>query len=203
MKNPILTELLDHWERLRAGRIAPLRSEIDPRQIENALQHAFILERPENGEARFRIAGMKLSELMGMEVRAMPANAIIVPEMRSEFSTVLHNLFECPEIVELTLEAPVPNGGKISADMLLLPMKNDEGEISRILGCLVASGVAPFPPHRFLIKSRRVTRIVASDYTHVRAKVSGFSESVPSFAPKVLQTQNNTQNYLKLVKSDT
>lgn len=37
IKNPVLVEILEYWERLRDGRNAPLRSEVDPRQIENAL----------------------------------------------------------------------------------------------------------------------------------------------------------------------
>ncbi|NQW14520.1 MAG: PAS domain-containing protein, partial [Rhodobacter sp.] len=60
MKNPVLVEILEYWERLRDGRNAPLRSEVDPRQIENALEHAFILERVQADHVRFRIAGIQI-----------------------------------------------------------------------------------------------------------------------------------------------
>lgn len=200
MKNPILVELLDHWERLRGGRIAPQRSEIDPRQIENALQHAFILERVADGEARFRIAGMDLCALMGMEVRAMPATSIIQPDDRAVFSGILEKLFTKPEIVELTLEAANPGRTALGADMLLLPMTNETGKITRVLGCLVANGTPTDTPHRFAIKARKVTRIVASDYKPARPQTAGFAEAQQSFRPQ--PGSGSGQSHLTLVVSD-
>ncbi|MCB2111761.1 MAG: PAS domain-containing protein, partial [Rhodobacteraceae bacterium] len=58
-----------YWEALRAGREVPYRSEIDPRGIESALEHTFVLERIAPRIARFRLAGVHLCDLMGMEVR--------------------------------------------------------------------------------------------------------------------------------------
>ena len=55
----------------------PRRAEIDPRGIENALEYAFILERIAPGMARIRLAGIHLSDLMGMEVRGMPLTSFI------------------------------------------------------------------------------------------------------------------------------
>jgi hypothetical protein len=197
MKNPILVELLDHWENLRGGRIAPMRSEIDPRQIENVLKHAFILERVADGEARIRIAGMELCALMGMEARAMPATAIIAPDCRTEFSAILRGLFTAPEIVELTLETAAPGQRALQADMLLLPMKNDLGEISRVLGCLVANGAPSNPPHRFAITSCKATRIVAPDYKPKHHKIEGFAETPQRFTPK--PARPNEASHLTLV----
>ncbi len=44
MQDPVILYLLNYWERLRAGRIAPMRSELDPREIRDALDHTFILD---------------------------------------------------------------------------------------------------------------------------------------------------------------
>jgi len=184
LKNPTLVELLDHWERLRGRRIAPQRSEIDPRQIENVLQHAFILERVTDGEARFRIAGMDLCALMGMEVRAMPATSIIHPDDRAVFSGILEKLFTTPEVIELTLEAAIAGRPALGADMLLLPMTNETGEITRVLGCLVATGTPTDTPHRFAIKARKATRIIASDYQPARPQTMGFAEAPQRFTPR-------------------
>ena len=49
--NPI-AEVEAYWEALRGVRMMPLRSEIDPRGIERALDHTFILERIAPGLAR-------------------------------------------------------------------------------------------------------------------------------------------------------
>lgn len=209
MKNPVLLELLAHWESLRAGRIAPLRSEIDPRQIENVLEHAFILEQSEVGAPRFRIAGMALCDLMGMEVRAMPATAIIAPKHRPRFLEILNRMFFAPEIVELALKGPragaAPNG-----EMLLLPMKNDAGEITRILGCLGTNAPGRSPsfrgtPCRFTITARKATRIVSTENVCARQPMNGFAEAQAAFIPAQPAKggkEVRTGSHLRLVKSD-
>ncbi len=207
MKNAVLVELLDHWERLRAGRIAPLRSEIDPRAIENVLEHAFILERTNNNEPRFRIAGMQLCELMGMEIRGMPATAMIAPDCRAQFTALVRDLFEKPEIIELRLEVPRPGRASLTADMLLLPMKSDLGEVSRVLGCLVDEGVRATPPHRFQIKSHKSTRIIATGYRAEAPAMAGFAEEPDVFVPPGRVPTSDARaakprSYLRLVKSD-
>ena len=79
---PVIKEVEAYWEGLRAGRLVPLRSEIDPREIRGALEHTFILEHTKLNEIRFRLAGNKLGDLLGMELRGMPAYALIAPECR-------------------------------------------------------------------------------------------------------------------------
>ena len=65
---PAINEVEAYWEGLRMGRTVPMRSEIDPRGIERALEFTFILERIAPGLARFRLSGMHLNDLLGMEV---------------------------------------------------------------------------------------------------------------------------------------
>lgn len=195
-RHAVLAELLDHWESLRAGRIAPLRSEIDPRRIENVLRHAFILERTAGFESRIRIAGMTLCELMGMEIRAMPATALIAPESRETFSELLTRLFAQPEIIELQLEDA---RGGMRAEMMLLPMKSDRGEIARILGCLVAEGEATAPPHRFHITGHSATRIIAHAEPQPAGApmAAGFAEAAQPFTPA---PKRRMRPHLRLVK---
>ncbi len=216
MMNPVLVELLEHWERLRAGRIAPMRSEIDPRAIENVLEHAFILERPASGVARFRIAGMQLADLMGMEVRGMPAETIINAEDRPQFQAILNGLFQDPEIIQLDLATAQPGQTGIRAEMLLLPMKNDQGEISRVLGCLVSQGAIFAPPYRFHIRSHKITRIVGQADPGVAETpeqsvidtrpIAGFAETPAVFKPAPVTPKPDDltarPSYLRLVSSD-
>ncbi len=207
MKNPIILEMLAHWEKLRNGRIAPRRSEIDPGQIENALEYAFILERPDTGCIRFRIAGMRLSELMGMDLRAMPATSVITPENRTKYRDVLNRLFAAPEIVELLLRSPRGLAAPIHGQMLLLPMATDDGTISRILGCLVTDCVNPTPPHRFTITKRKITRIIASGPPQPEAHqpLHGFAEPADTFipaSPLAGRRRVRGKPHLRLVKSD-
>lgn len=206
MKHPVLVELLSHWEELRDGRAAPKRSEINPRRIESALAHAFILEANPPGPARFRIAGMKLCDSIGMELRGMPAHALISLASRDRFNARLDLLFAKPEIVELNLNAANALSGQNTGQMLLLPMKNDAGEVARILGALVSEAQSLTPPLRFDIGSETTTRIVSSEIAAAPMPL-GFAEAAAEFdfaaqTPKPTRSPDRAKPFLRLVSSD-
>ena len=143
-----------YWEGLRKGRIMPSRSEVDPRGISGVLEHAFILERVARGIGRFRLAGMHLNDVMGMEVRGMPLTALILPDSRDAMSAALASVFDEPAVVRLSLVSDTGLGrSQMDAKMVLLPLRSDLGDVSRILGCFVANGKIGRAPRRFAITS--------------------------------------------------
>ena len=83
-----------YWTALRRGDDIPSRSQIDPRGLENILSQTFILERVAPGIARFRLAGQKVNEMAGMEVRGMPITAFFTPDARKQLSAALEHMFE-------------------------------------------------------------------------------------------------------------
>lgn len=139
-----------YWEALRNGRPMPGRHEVDPRGISQALEYAFILERIAPGVARFRLAGMHLTDLMGMEVRGMPLTAMFVPDSRARLSEALEAVFESPEVVKITLRGERGIGrGALEAQLLLAPLKSDLGDVNRVLGCFQSKGAIGRQPRRF------------------------------------------------------
>ena len=56
-------------ERLRNGRPAPKRTEIEPADIKRLLADTFILEKDTRGEAMFRLAGTRLCAIYGRELK--------------------------------------------------------------------------------------------------------------------------------------
>ena len=173
MNDPILDSLKQYWEKLRAGRLAPYRSEIDPRQFEHALENMFILEILADHSVRVRLAGMRLCELMGMEVRGMSPQAFMMPEDRQRFEGIVHSVAERPAVVECTLETVDYSGKSGTAYLLLMPLRNDFGEITRILGCISDTGDRFEAPVRF-----RVTRVSTDDivFSGEQAPMPGFAE---------------------------
>ncbi|WP_321363511.1 PAS domain-containing protein [uncultured Celeribacter sp.] len=150
MHFPALKTVEAYWEGLRNGRPVPARSEVDPRGMQSALEFAFILERIAPGVARFRLAGMHLTDLMGMEVRGMPLTAMFVPESRAKLSEALEAVFETPQITVITLKAERGIGrGAMDAQLLLCPLKSDLGDVNRVLGCLQSKGEIGRQPRRF------------------------------------------------------
>ena len=88
-RDPALARIEAYWTEIRAGRLVPARSEIDPRGLEGVLGHAFILERLTTGLARLRIAGSHMTELLGMETRGLPLSTIFAAEARDTLADAL------------------------------------------------------------------------------------------------------------------
>ncbi|MWB77364.1 PAS domain-containing protein [Pseudooceanicola sp. 216_PA32_1] len=185
-RHPSIREVEGYWQALRAGRLVPRRSEIDPRGIERSLEYAFILERIAPGIARLRIAGSHLSDLMGMEVRGMPISSFFTPAARNLASDVLEQVFDGPATAELSLSAERGVGKPaIDARMILLPMKSDLGDISRALGCLSTRGAIGRAPRRFVVEQSEVRPLIgAAVEPRVEAlRVSDLAEDAARFEP--------------------
>ncbi|WP_208348514.1 PAS domain-containing protein [Pseudaestuariivita rosea] len=157
---PSTTEVEAYWHKIRGNRMLPSRSDVDPRGIENSLEYAFILERIAPGLARFRLTGSHLTDLMGMDVRGMPMTSLFMPEARKDMGQYIERLFDTPEIISLSLTAP--DGFRrpaLFANMVLLPLKSDLGDVSRALGCLVSHGTVGRTPRRFEISDAQCTAL--------------------------------------------
>lgn len=210
----VIGEIRAYWEALRAGRAVPLRSEVDPRGIERALEFAFVLERVAPGVARFRLAGMHLTDLMGMEVRGMPVTSFFAPQARHKVADLIEAAFQGPEVVELLLTAESGIGKPgLTARMVILPLKSDLGDVSRALGCLYAEGEIGRTPRRFEVTEAKTARAVpgheARPEMPAPAAVPGFAERAPDFTPapgvmghRPVRQTGKRGAYLRLVKSD-
>lgn len=199
MRFPAESEVRAYWEALRRGRKVPLRADIDPRGIERALEYAFILERVAPRIARFRLAGMHLSDLMGMEVRGMPMTTFFAPRARTEVGDMLDSVFRAPAIAEMRLVAETGFGKPaLEARLVILPLQSDLGDVSRAIGCLVADGLIGRAPRRFEIASATLTPVEGRGQTVERARprATGFAEATAPYeaAPE--------RGHLRLVRTD-
>lgn len=183
-----------YWQALRDGNAIPKRSEIDPRGIEQALEYAFILERIAPGIARLRIAGSKLNDVMGMEVRGMPLTALFHAPHRRDIADILEEVFQRPATASLRLVSEADAGRPdLRARMTLLPLRSDLGDISRILGCFVFQGDIGLAPRRFMITARNLHPVAdpampwpvapSPDY-NVPVRSTGFAEPAAAFTHK-------------------
>jgi len=147
-----LAEVRAYWEGLRHGGALPRRDQIDPRGIAGALEHVFLVERIAPGLARFRLAGMGISEVMGMDVRGMPVSALFEPPGRDRLAPALETVFRDEVALDLWLEAERGIGRPtLEARMLLLPLISTRGQTDLALGCLALEGQIGRVPRRFAI----------------------------------------------------
>ena len=135
MKHAKTRALYDYWNSLRDGRLAPFRSEIEPREIAPLLDSTFILEVQSRDSVRFRLAGTKLCESFGMELRGMSALALWHGECRAKVRDTMHRVVSEPCIGHVACTVENRGGFHYQAEFLYLPMRSDLGEMSRILGC--------------------------------------------------------------------
>ncbi|SNR52493.1 PAS domain-containing protein [Puniceibacterium sediminis] len=178
-----LREVESYWHSLCGVDTIPVRSQIDPRGIEGALEYAFLAERIAPGMAKIRVAGSHLSDLMGMEVSGMPMSSLFAPEAREALARDVTRLFAEPAILRAQLRAEDGFGKpEISGQLLLMPLRSDMGDVSRAIGCLITRGRIGRVPRRFLLDHIEVTPV--------------FENDVAAPAPEVTPTRP-TEDYLK------
>lgn len=200
-----LAQVDAYWHAVRGGRLVPERADVDPRGIEGALSHAFIVERIAPGHARIRIAGTHLGDLMGMEVRGMPLSAMFEPVARPQLHEAVTDLFRMPCVLRFAMLSEGRIGKpSLRATLALYPLRNDLGEISRALGCVVAEGPIGRAPRRFSIthvarsplrsKEQDAQLLTQQTETQRPARAAGLAEAASDF-------DTTDVPYLRVVKS--
>lgn len=146
---PAARHVQDHWNALRGARLCPERAEIDPKPLAHCLDVMFIAELVAPGVARLRLTGQQLSDLLGMDPRGMPLSVFLTAEARDELGGALEQVAKGARAVlplrsDTGLRQPALDGV-----LVLLPLTDTKGQITRILGVLETRGPAGRAPRRF------------------------------------------------------
>ncbi|MER8747961.1 PAS domain-containing protein [Mesorhizobium sp. M1050] len=129
--------LFHYWNRLRDGRPAPKRSEVEPADIKSLLADTFILERDTRGQAVFRLAGTRLCACYGRELKGFSFPSLWREKDQRLVSRLIHGVFEQKSVVLITYEGFSRNGRSNKFELLALPL--DGGvENPRCLGVVSA-----------------------------------------------------------------
>lgn len=171
--------LRSHWDSLRINGELPLRADIDPRQIPDVLDSLFIFERLNPLDVRVRVAGLTLCEMMGMEVRGQSPMSFFDQSTRQHFAAVVGDVMEHPAIAHLGLDTVDKMGNEARAEMILLPLRSDFGDVSRIIGCVTGPVEGFTAPVRFHI--RNVDMEAPNSTASQKAHSFGFAEQGAGF----------------------
>jgi hypothetical protein len=153
MKQRTVQTLFNYWDTVRAGRVAPRRLEIEPSRIAGILAETFMLERGSGGDWTFRLAGTRLCELFGYELRGT--------SILSGWTQVDRLLLErqmaavCSEgaVVQLAIEAGIDARHRIELEAVLLPLLHTGNTIGRVIGAM-----SPTSQPHWLDKGRLTSR---------------------------------------------
>jgi hypothetical protein len=162
VRDPALRSAMGYWDGLRLGRIVPPRMALDPAEMRPLLQQAAILEHPRPGTVRIRLAGARISALMGMEVRGMPFRALFDLADRARATQEVERALAEPAVLLLDVVTPAPRYGVppvLRAQIAVLPMSGADFSITRGLFVMGDTGGAepgapqPENPHRWSLSA--------------------------------------------------
>ncbi len=130
--------LFQYWNRLRDGRRAPKRTEIEPADIKTLLADTFILEKDTRGEAVFRLAGTRLCAIYGRELKGFSFPSLWREKDQRLVARLIHGVFQQKSVVVVAYEGLSRNGRSNHFELLALPL--DGGvESPRCLGIMTAA----------------------------------------------------------------
>ncbi len=126
--------LMGYWSRLRAGRDVPDQSEIDPRAIKRMLSQVFILDARDPARPFYRLAGTKLCDRFGLELRGTSFFAHWEAQARDHLVQLLRQSLLMKQPVWLSAIGTTSNSAVIEMETLLAPMTFGAGAAQRFLG---------------------------------------------------------------------
>lgn len=150
----------------------------------------------------------------------MPLTALFTPAARRTIADLLEDVFQTPATATLHLTSEGSMGRPaLEARMVLFPLKSDLGDVSRILGCMVAKGEMGMAPRRFDIRDIEKARIgkdprdliphespkPPAPVEAAKPKMVGFADPKADFEAKAKTGQSTKKArpaYLRLIKSD-
>lgn len=213
----ILQHVEAHWEKLRSTDAVPHQMQLSSENLNEALAHCFVLERVAPTIARFRVAGKHLNDLLGMDARGMPLSILFSAEGRETLAELLASVCDGPEIVEIPLTAT--RGLRrtvLRSRLLLLPLKDRNGHVTRIFGAMVMDGAPGRQPVRLDIdqsvplRCKRLTPMIRT-ISEMKAAVADMQDAAkPATISKVMPTDapmplpvRSARPYLQLVVDNT
>lgn len=141
LKHPGSRQLFDYWSDLRAGRAAPYKAEVTAQGIGRTLaSNTFILENLGDGNLRFRLAGSRLYDIFGLEVRGMSALAIMNDASRAKFRTLISDAMDGARVGVCLATANTPDGHSTMLELIFAPLRSDFDQMNRMLGAVHVLG---------------------------------------------------------------
>lgn len=137
MKTAGSVQLFQYWNRLRNGRAAPKRTEIEPADIKSLLADTFILEKDARGEAVFRLAGTRLCATYGRELKGFSFPSLWMPKDQQMVGRLAHSAFLAKSVVIISFDGVSRNRRINAFELLLLPLDGGS-ENPRSLGAVTA-----------------------------------------------------------------
>jgi len=138
MQQPTSRQLYAYWDGLRNGRIAPRRFEVDPSRIASILHETFIAECTGLLEFRFRLAGTKICQQFGRELRGVDFLGLWPVADRDAMASLVRNVQTDGAVAHGMFHGFSRTHRKASFEFILMPLIHTDRTINRLLGAITA-----------------------------------------------------------------
>ena len=156
-----LREVEAYWEALRTNGDIPYKAQVSPTGLETALPHIMMIERLAPGVTRFRFGGRIFHDLLGMSPERVPLTVLFASNCQRDFANAVEDVFQKPAILRAELVSKGAIGRPaLTAQMLLLPLRDSNGDASHAFGALSFDGRLGRVPRQFTDMRLRETRLV-------------------------------------------
>jgi hypothetical protein len=124
MKHPSSRDFFAYWNAQRGSARAPERSEIEPSAVRELLGDIFVLSYDNEAGYPFRVAGTRVSALLGRDLKDVGFSTLFAPDSRREIEDVISYVAEemLPAIAGIT--ATSEDGKTAHLELLLLPFNH-------------------------------------------------------------------------------
>lgn len=143
MKQLTTRIIYDYWNDVRGNRLAPTRFEIEPSRMSSVLSETFILERTCEGGYPFRLAGTRICELFGRELRGEDFLGLVGSDHRA-IARAMGAVTDRGAALLLEIEAETDDGRTAMFEILVLPLVHPASEVTRYLGTISAIDPEPW-----------------------------------------------------------
>jgi hypothetical protein len=138
MKQRTSQILYRYWNEVRGTRLAPTRFEIEPGRITEILSETFIVEGGGEGSFKFRLAGTRMCEQLGRELRGREFLELFSGDDENVLRRSLEAVTGQGAVGIYEIEARDPAGRPVTFEVVLLPLVHTGQTISRYLGAVSA-----------------------------------------------------------------
>ncbi len=134
MKEAVSQSLLTYWNDLRGDRPAPKRFEIEPSAIAHYLPDTFILERVDYATLRFRLAGTRISEAFGMDLRGRDLLDLFNEQDRQTLQGQIAIITSKAAVGVFEISADDRQGHSALFEVTMMPLIHTRDVVERYLG---------------------------------------------------------------------
>jgi hypothetical protein len=156
MQNTTSQVLFKYWNDIRGTRMAPRRFEVEPARFSAILPETFVVECEAGEGHKFRLAGTRVTEKLGFELRGRDFSALFDTEHHPEIKPFLDHVTQQGGVGVIVAEMPTEGGRKARFELIVLPLIHTEDRITRLLGAISTCnhepwlGSEPIKPGRIL-----------------------------------------------------